>query len=407
MTKINNLRAPKMARDYFHLRGLLYGRPHLLSSAKAFDIMEALKSRLGVEAAEVQPGVLTVNSEPLSTDLATIRVNGTMVNRALDAPSGMRSYEDIAAQIDHVAAMPSVGAIVLDLNSYGGEASGVFDLAQRVRAASQIKPVIAAINGAACSAGYALACAATRILATPDCITGSIGAVMIHEDESEANAKAGRRYTIISSGKKKYAGSSLEPLDPETLTMLQGMVEESHDRFVSLVSGMRGVTAEAINATESAVLTAQQALALGLIDEIVEARDMPARIATIVGELTGTQLDAPAAADPEDELPDELPAETSAPAAAQTLTIPQGLTADAVLKIAAMCAAKERSDLSGAVIAESMQSGIDPATILHDLLAAEAAATPISPMRHKPAQPLSPMAQAMTKASIIYTGKSQ
>ena len=389
-----------MARDYFHLRGLLYGRPHLLSSAKAVDIMEALSSRLGVEAAEVQPGVLAVNSEPLSTDLATIRVNGTMVNRALDAPSGMCSYEDIAAQIDHVAAMPSAGAIVLDLNSYGGEASGVFDLAQRVRAAAQIKPVIAVINGAACSAGYALACSATRILATPDCITGSIGAVIIHEDESEANAKAGRRYTIIRSGAQKAAGSSLEPLSDSTLAMLQGLVNESHDRFVSLVSDMRGVDAAAINATESSILTPPQALALGLIDEIVEARDMPAQIAAIVGELTSAKLEAPAAADPEDDSPDEIPVETAptvaqAIASQQTLIVPQGLTADAVLKIAGMCAKEERPDLSGTVIAESIQSGVAPETILHDILAAEAAATPISPMRSKPAQPLSPMAKAM------------
>jgi ClpP class serine protease len=95
--------------------------------------------------------------------VAVIPIHGTLVRRTvgLEAESGLTSYGPRRAT-GRRAGHPAVSAILLDIDSPGGESGGVFDLADRIRAASQIKPVWAVANDMAFSAAYALASAASR-----------------------------------------------------------------------------------------------------------------------------------------------------------------------------------------------------------------------------------------------------
>ena len=85
------------------------------------------------------------------------------VRWAIEAASGLMSYGEIIARLDAALADPQVAGILLDLDSPGGEASGVFELAERIRAASTIKPIWAHANDAAYSAAYAIAAACQRL----------------------------------------------------------------------------------------------------------------------------------------------------------------------------------------------------------------------------------------------------
>jgi ClpP class serine protease len=114
--------------------------------------------------------------------IAVIEIAGTLVHRGawIGQSSGLTSYEGIAAQLQAALADPGVRGIALDIDSFGGEVAGAFDLADRIRAARAQKPVHAFVAEHALSAGYALASQADRIILPRTGAVGSIGVVAMH-----------------------------------------------------------------------------------------------------------------------------------------------------------------------------------------------------------------------------------
>ena len=114
--------------------------------------------------------------------IAVITVTGTLINRGawVGASSGETSYEGIKYQVAAATADPRARAIIIDIESPGGEAVGAFEAADVIRQAAKVKPVVAVVNGMMASAAYALGSAATKIVTTPTGLSGSIGVVMLH-----------------------------------------------------------------------------------------------------------------------------------------------------------------------------------------------------------------------------------
>ena len=127
------------------------------------------KKRAGVviEARARAARQVTGAAQPKADELrvAVVQVVGTLANRVswMDAMSGMTSYETLAEEIDRLAADPAVDGILLEVDSFGGEAAGVFDVADRIAKARAAKPVYAVANQYALSAGYALLSQADRV----------------------------------------------------------------------------------------------------------------------------------------------------------------------------------------------------------------------------------------------------
>mgnify|MGYP000747584119 CR=1 FL=1 len=130
-----------------------------------------------------------------------IPIHGSLVKRSLgmEAASGLTSYGEIAAMLDSALADPQVSGILLDIDSPGGEASGSFELARRVREVAAVKPVWAVANDAAYSAAYAIAASAQRLFVTETGGVGSIGVIALHVDQSVKDAKDGTN-TISPTG---------------------------------------------------------------------------------------------------------------------------------------------------------------------------------------------------------------
>jgi signal peptide peptidase SppA len=205
------------------------------------------------------------------TGIAVIPVVGTLVKRAMgiEAASGLMSYDEIDDRLDAALADPQIGGILLDLDSPGGEAGGVFELAQRIRAASAIKPIWAHANDAAYSAAYAIAAACQRLTLSQTGGVGSIGVIALHVDQSVKDAKDGIAYSAIYAGGHKNDFSPHEPLSPQASTVLQTEVDRLYDLFVHQVATMRGLDADAVRATEAAVFHGDQAVAAGLADAVL------------------------------------------------------------------------------------------------------------------------------------------
>lgn len=183
---------------------------------------------------------------------------------------GAATYETLAAKLDAVAYDPKITSIVLDIDSPGGEAIGCFELAAQIRSISARKPVVAFVNGMACSAAYALASAARSIVAAPSAIVGSIGVVAMHLDFSRALDAAGVTPTLIFAGANKVDGSPYQPLADGARGAIQAEVDGLNDMFLDTVAAGRGarLTRKAAKATEARTYIGADAKAAGLIDHL-------------------------------------------------------------------------------------------------------------------------------------------
>ena len=256
-----------------HLASRLYGTPLLIARPKLDVILSVLGSRIGLPDLDMamplpMPRQSTTSGQ---AGIAVIPVVGTLVRRSMgiEAASGLMSYGEIEARLDAALADPQVAGILLDLDSPGGEASGMFELAERIRAASAIKPIWAHANDAAYSAAFAIAAACQRLTLSQTAGVGSIGVIALHVDQSVKDAKDGLNYTAVFAGSHKNDFSPHEPLTPQATTALQTEVDRLYDIFVNQVGEMRGIDPDAVRATEAGLFYGEQAVAAGLADAVM------------------------------------------------------------------------------------------------------------------------------------------
>ena len=254
-----------------HLASRLFGTPLLVHRAKLDVILAVMGERLGLAAPTVDLALPVLKSATAApTGIAVIPVYGTLVKRSLgmEAASGLTSYSEIAAMLDTALADPMVSGILLDIDSPGGEASGSFELARRVREAAAIKPIWAVSNDAAYSAAYAIASSAQRLFVTETGGVGSIGVIALHVDQSVKDATEGYRYTAITAGAHKNDYSPHEPLSDAAKSELQGEVDRLYALFTEHVAAMRGLDIDAVRATEAGLYFGSNAVTQGLVDGV-------------------------------------------------------------------------------------------------------------------------------------------
>jgi signal peptide peptidase SppA len=231
--------------------------------------------------------------------VALIPIRGVLAHRmsAMDESSGGMSAEQIGRMVATVAADPSIGTILYDVDSPGGTVPGITELAAQMFALRGQKRQIAMVNGLAASAAYWLASQADEIVSIPSGVTGSIGVFTAHSDLSQALAKEGINVTLISAGKHKLDGNPFEPLSDETKAVLQARVDEAYGWFVRDVARGRKVAPRDVREGygEGRALTAKDALKAGLIDSIGTFEETVGRL---TGRKAGSELRADAVAEP-------------------------------------------------------------------------------------------------------------
>lgn len=257
-----------------HLASRLYGTPLLLARTKLDIILSVLGSRVGwpiqSELALPPSRASPSGQNMVATGIAVVPVHGSLVRRSMgiDAASGLTSYGDIASMLDAAVADAAVSGILLDIDSPGGEAGGVFELAQHIRAMDAIKPVWAMACDSAFSAAYAIACAASRVFVTQTAGVGSIGVIAMHVDQSVRDAQEGYRFTAVSAGDFKNDLSPHEPLDKGALGRLQSEVDRLYGLFVDHVASMRGLQAQVIRDTQAGLFFGPDAIRSGFADAL-------------------------------------------------------------------------------------------------------------------------------------------
>lgn len=255
-----------------HMAAHLFGAPLMIHRPKLEVILAVLGPRIGLPQAAAPSDAIPdrVATQTGATGIAVLPVYGTLVRRTvgLEAESGLASYQGLATMLDAAVANPNVAAILLDIDSAGGESGGVFDLADRVHAATKVKPVWALANDMAFSAAYAIGSAASRFIVTRTGGVGSIGVIAMHADQSVKDAKDGVRYTTVFAGARKNDLNPHEPISDEAHAFLKAEVGRVYDLFVDTVASHRNLSVDAVRATEAGIYFGADAVAAGLADAV-------------------------------------------------------------------------------------------------------------------------------------------
>jgi signal peptide peptidase SppA len=258
-----------------YIASRLFGTPLLIHRPKLDVILSVVGQRIGMADVPAMPMMdMAVFQRSLLAaapeGIAVIPIHGSLVKRSLgmEAASGLTSYGEIAAMLDAALADPQVSGILLDIDSPGGEASGSFELARRVREVAALKPVWAVANDAAYSAAYAIAASAQRLFVTETGGVGSIGVIALHVDQSVKDAREGYHFTAITAGAHKNDYSPHEPLSDAAKTELQGEVDRLYAIFTEHVAAMRSLDLDAVRATEAGLFFGSNAVAQGLADGV-------------------------------------------------------------------------------------------------------------------------------------------
>lgn len=285
---------------FSHVAGRLFNAPLMLRPEKAEMLCAALVDRLGIAkldsvdgrslgAAQLRQMAMDDDyywAKPktardmyeVARGVATIPVSGTLVHKlgGVEPYSGMRGFDQIDRILADALANSEVGAVLLDIDSPGGEVAGCFDFARKLRgmtvAGGGKKPIVAFANEMACSAAYAIACACDAVMTTETGIVGSIGVWTMQVDMTKGLSKNGVEVTMIRAGERKARGGPYETPDAATFDKLQGWVDDTWQIFAEHVAECRGESADDVLALEGDWFTGPEALEMNLVD-VVDSPD--------------------------------------------------------------------------------------------------------------------------------------
>ena len=325
--------------------------------------------------------------------IAVIEISGTLVHRGawIGQSSGLTSYEGIAAQLQAALADPAIRGIALDIDSFGGEVAGAFDLADRIRAVRQVKPIHAFVADHALSAAYALASQADRIILPRTGAVGSIGVVAMHSDMSGALDQKGIAVTLIHAGARKVDANPYQPLPETVRDRIAGELEDLRLLFAETVAEGRGRRLDTLQAlgTEAAVFRGEAAVFAGLADEVADPvtafrafaaaprgtttlKSKPKGKGPMMTTAPDDHAQPPAASTP----PEPAPPAASAPPEAEATPSVEAIRAEAA-EVAQVCAQAARLGVQ-IDAADAVAKGVKPealrAKVLADLAARSDAA---------------------------------
>lgn len=204
----------------------------------------------------------------VNQDTATIKVRGFLVPKTDDDYSefGVTGYNWLNEYLEKASNDPFVKNIVLDVDSNGGYVRGLSNVLEKI--AKLDKPITAHVTGNAYSSAYWLISGVSHIKASKDSGIGSIGAYVLHSEQSKALENDGTKFSLFRSGTWKNAFNWFMPLSSSEKQRLQQSVDTLADGFFSDVSANRNIDKKIIHDWQGDSFTAEQALQLGLIDEI-------------------------------------------------------------------------------------------------------------------------------------------
>jgi protease-4 len=182
----------------------------------------------------------------------------------------------------------SIKAIILRVESPGGGVAPSQEIYEEVKKTAKEKPVVVSMGAVAASGGYYISAPATKIVANPGTLTGSIGVIMEIPNIKGLMEKIGVKTEVIKSGRYKDIASIFKDMEPEQRKILQSVLDDVHEQFIKAVAeGRRLPVNQVRELADGRVFTGSQALQLKLVDELgnmEDAIELARELAGIKGE---------------------------------------------------------------------------------------------------------------------------
>jgi len=221
--------------------------------------------------------VMLQKTIPIGDRVALIRIEGVITD-------SRETTEELKEYVKN----PSIKAIVLRVDSPGGAVAPSQEIYEEVRKAVAKKKVLVSMGSVAASGGYYIASPATRIVANPGTLTGSIGVIMEIPNIEGLMNKLGIKTEVVKSGKHKDIASIFRGIGKEEREILQGVLDNVHTQFIKAVAeGRKMLPSDVEKIADGRVFTGEQALKAGLIDELGNLEDAvqtAAKLSGIKGE---------------------------------------------------------------------------------------------------------------------------
>jgi protease-4 len=237
-----------------------------IGAGLAFVLVCASCGGFFVIAASLSAGDLAIGPA-----VAIVRVEGVIASGdppidPFGTPTG--AYSGLV--VDHLRQAeedPDVKAVVLRVDSPGGSVVGSDEIYQQVLAMT--KPVVVSMGELAASGGYYVSAPADEIYANPGTLTGSIGVISQFINIGGLLEEYGVEVTTIKSGEFKDIGSLFREMSDEEQASWQGIIDETYREFVRIVADGRELPVdEVVTLADGRIYTGQQALDLGLVDQL-------------------------------------------------------------------------------------------------------------------------------------------
>ncbi|QSW98431.1 signal peptide peptidase SppA [Haloterrigena alkaliphila] len=214
-------------------------------------------------------------------DVAEVAVEGPITRDGGGGglPSSPRGTpaDDIVDQIDRADEDDSVDALLLKLNTPGGEVVPSDDI--RLAAERFDGPTIAYATDVCASGGYWIASGCDELWAREGSIVGSIGVIGSRVNASDLAEKVGLSYERFAAGDYKDAGTPLKEMDEDERAYLQGLIDDYYDTFVERVSDGRDLDPAFVRDTEARIYLGEQAHELELVDRLGTRRELEEELA--------------------------------------------------------------------------------------------------------------------------------
>ncbi|MCB1832194.1 MAG: signal peptide peptidase SppA [Geminicoccaceae bacterium] len=232
-----------------------FDEPEILDLSEYADMLETESEEDGNDSEGIQ--------------IALLRTEGEVVRGDEDLSENIAG-DTLAESIRDAVDDEDVAAIVLRLDTGGGSAIASETIAHEIRnALAEDKPVIVSMGNLAASGGYWIAMGASRIVAQPGTLTGSIGVIAAKPVIAGLSATLGVNWERIDRGTNSDLFAMGEPFDAAGSKAMNAMLDDIYDRFVTGVSEGRNLDEDFVHEiARGRVWTGEEALEIGLVDRL-------------------------------------------------------------------------------------------------------------------------------------------
>ena len=244
-----------------------------------FVLVLAAFQRLGrIREAEPIPRfheILLQKGARASTDkIAVITMRG-LISTSIPGNVSDSMVDDLRAALQQARDDSRVKAVVLEIDSPGGEVTASDEIYSAVVKTRARKPVIVYMDSLAASGGYYVSCGGRFLMANETTITGSIGVIIQTLNYEQLFNKIGLASVVFKSGKFKDMLNGARPITPEERELVQNFIMKTYDKFLGIVAKERNLPAELLRNTiaDGRILSGEEALENKLIDGVGELDD--------------------------------------------------------------------------------------------------------------------------------------